>query len=216
MRSRSGPESRRAVALDLTGGAAARPDGVALVAARAGVHRRHQHEAGGENSRARRAGDRDPAVLQRLAQDLEDPAIELRHLVEEQHAVVREANFAGARELPPPTSATSEIVWCGARNGRSASRPIPGGSRPQTEWMAVHSSDSSKVSGGRMPGSRLAIIVLPAPGGPIIRMLWPPAAATSSARRASPWPRTSEKSTGHRVGAGSDATGRARDAARLR
>jgi hypothetical protein len=37
-------------------------------------------------------------------------------------------------------------------------------------------------------------MVLPAPGEPTIRRLWPPAAATSSARRASSWPRTSERS----------------------
>ena len=42
--------------------------------------------------------------------------------------------------------------------------------------------------GGRMPGSRRASIVLPAPGGPIISRLWPPAAATSSARRAKSLP----------------------------
>ena len=57
------------------------------------------------------------------------------------------------------------------------------------------SSASSKVSGARIDGSRLASIVLPEPGGPIIRMLWLPAAATSSARLAVCCPRTSLKST---------------------
>jgi len=37
-------------------------------------------------------------------------------------------------------------------------------------------------------GRRWASMVLPAPGGPIMRTLWPPAAATVSARS---WPRTS-------------------------
>ena len=46
-----------------------------------------------------------------------------------------------------------------------------------------------------MVGMRLASIVLPAPGGPMKRMLWPPAQATSSARLAAIWPRTSRKST---------------------
>jgi len=50
------------------------------------------------------------------------------------------------------------------------------------------------VSGGRIPANRLASIDLPEPGGPIIRTLWPPAAATSSARLAVAWPRTSRKS----------------------
>ena len=42
---------------------------------------------------------------------------------------------------------------------------------------------------------RLASMVLPEPGGPIIRMLCPPAQATSSARLAVCCPRTSLKST---------------------
>ena len=86
--------------------------------------------------------------------------------------------------MPPPTSATSETVWCGARKGRLETRPVPGDTSPATEWMAVTSSASSNVSGGRTPPSRLAIIVFPAPGGPMSSALWPPAAAISSARRA--------------------------------
>ena len=45
-----------------------------------------------------------------------------------------------------------------------------------------------------MVASRRASMVFPEPGGPTIRRLWPPAAATSSARRACRWPRTSAKS----------------------
>src|SRR5215831_5997677 len=44
------------------------------------------------------------------------------------------------------------------------------------------------------PGHRAASIDLPAPGGPIINRLWPPAAAISSARLALSWPFTSLKS----------------------
>ena len=47
-----------------------------------------------------------------------------------------------------------------------------------------------------MEGRRLASMVLPEPGGPIMRMLWLPAAATSSARLAVCWPRTSLKVDG--------------------
>ena len=43
--------------------------------------------------------------------------------------------------------------------------------------MRVVSSDSSGVSGGRIVGIRLASMVLPLPGGPIISRLWWPAAA---------------------------------------
>ncbi len=87
------------------------------------------------------------------------------------------------------------MVWCGARNGRSSSRPAPCGRTPATLWTLVVSSASSKVSGGRMAASRLASMVLPEPGGPIMSTLWPPAAATSSARLAVAWPRTSPKSS---------------------
>ena len=50
------------------------------------------------------------------------------------------------------------------------------------------------MSGGRIPANRRASIVLPDPGGPTIRTLCPPAAATSSARLAVVCPRTSPKS----------------------
>src|SRR5918996_344806 len=94
--------------------------------------------------------------------------------------------------FPPPTSPCAEIVWCGARNGRwVASFPFP---RPAALCICVTSSASSNVGGGRMPGSRRASMVFPAPGGPIISRLWPPAAAISSARLASAWPRTSARS----------------------
>ena len=59
----------------------------------------------------------------------------------------------------------------------------PAGSVPATEWMRVTSSASSRVSGGRMPGSRRPSIVLPVPGGPASSTLCSPAAASSSARR---------------------------------
>ena len=41
-------------------------------------------------------------------------------------------------------SAAFEIVWCGARNGRDATSPQPGGSSPATECTAVTSSASSE------------------------------------------------------------------------
>ena len=96
--------------------------------------------------------------------------------------------------VPPPTNATLEIVWWGARNGRALSKPAPAFRAPATEWMAEHSRASSNVSGGRIPPSLLASMVLPAPGGPDSSRLCPPAAATSSARRGSDCPRTSARS----------------------
>ncbi len=139
-----------AVALDFTGRAAARADGVAQVAAGAGVHRRHQHEAGGENSRARRARDRDPAFLQRLPQHLEDPAIELRHFVEEQHAVVRERNLAGARE-----AAAADQRDVRNRVMRRPERPVgqqadarAGRGRRRSGWRCIPATRRRSAEGG--------------------------------------------------------------------
>src|SRR5712672_533931 len=58
-----------------------------------------------------------------------------------------------------------------------------------------NSSASAGSSGGRIPGMRAASIDLPEPGGPIIKRLWPPAAAISSARFALSWPLTSLRSS---------------------
>ena len=60
--------------------------------------------------------------------------------------------------------------------------------------MRVTSSASSSASGGRIPGSRRASIVLPVPGGPARSRLWRPAAAISSARRPRRCPFTSARS----------------------
>ena len=54
--------------------------------------------------------------------------------------------------------------------------------RPTIECMFVISRDSSISSWGRMVAKAFASMVFPEPGGPIINMLWPPAAAISSAR----------------------------------
>ena len=90
----------------------------------------------------------------------------------------------GRGPAPPPTIAAVEAEWCGARNGGTRTRPPPGGRTPATEWMRVTSSAASSSRSGRIPGNRRASIVFPVPGGPASSRLWPPAAATSSARRA--------------------------------
>ena len=82
-----------------------------------------------------------------------------------------------------------------------------GGSTPATEWIRITSSASRGSSGGRIDGSRRPSIVLPVPGGPASSRLCPPAAASSSARRARSWPRTSARSGGS--GSGSSSGGSA-------
>ena len=43
---------------------------------------------------------------------------------------------------PPPTRPEAEIVWCGARNGRTVARPPPS-CRPPTDWIRVTSIASA-------------------------------------------------------------------------
>ncbi len=88
-----------------------------------------------------------------------------------------------------------EAEWCGERNGRLLVSAPPSIS-PATEAIIDTSNSSVGVSGGRIVGSRAASIDLPAPGGPTISRLCPPAAATSSARLALSWPLMSARSTG--------------------
>ena len=87
------------------------------------------------------------------------------------------------------------MVWCGDRNGRVLSKESSVRSLPATLWILVVSSASSMLSGGMIVGRRFAIIVLPAPGGPIRMTLCPPAAAISKARLMFSWPFTSLRST---------------------
>ena len=97
--------------------------------------------------------------------------------------------------VPPPRSPMELTVWCGARNGRRVTNLPPPLATPATECMRDTSSASSTASGGSMDGMRRASIVFPDPGEPIIRMLCPPATATSIACLAFSWPFTSAKSS---------------------
>ncbi len=62
-----------------------------------GIHRGHELEARGELRLARRPRNHDVPGFERLAQHFEHAAVELRQLVEEQHAVVRERDLARPR-----------------------------------------------------------------------------------------------------------------------
>ena len=95
--------------------------------------------------------------------------------------------------VPPPPSPTGVTVWCGARKGRVLISPPPC-SIPEMECILVVSIISSKVMSGNIDGTRLASILLPEPGGPMSRILCPPAAAISSARFTSSCPLTCAKS----------------------
>jgi hypothetical protein len=84
------------VASDLVRRAAAGRPRIAEVAAGAGVHRRHELEAGRKVGPGAGARDGEPAGLERLPQCLEGGARELRKLVEEEHPVVRQRGLPGA------------------------------------------------------------------------------------------------------------------------
>ena len=98
MRSSSGPDRRLRYCRHLLWCAAARALRVAAIAARARVHRGDEDEPRGEGDRPRRARDGDVTLFERLPQHVEHVPAELRHLVEEQHAVMREADLAGPRD----------------------------------------------------------------------------------------------------------------------
>jgi hypothetical protein len=93
---------------------------VQLIIARTGIHGGHQHEAGGEAERHGGAGDGHDVVFERLAQHGQHVAGELRELVQEQDAIVRDADFAGTRH------AHAAANQAGAGNGvvRRAKRAL--------------------------------------------------------------------------------------------
>ena len=88
----------------------------------------------------------------------------------------------GRGTLPPPERPAGEMEWCGERNGRDFMREMSEPSMPAMEYIFVVSRLSSNVMSGSIDGMRFASILFPEPGGPIIRVLCPPAAAISSAR----------------------------------
>lgn len=96
------------------------------------------------------------------------------------------------RDSPPPAAGSHHrrLKW-GAMNGARDTTPV--NVRPATECTAVAAKHSRSVNGGRIPGRRAVIMDFPDPGGPIINMSWPPAAAISAASRASGWPTTSAR-----------------------
>ena len=62
------------------------------------VHRGHEHETGRIFHGEFGAADGDHTILQGLAQHLQHLPFELGQFIQEQHAIVREADLAGLRE----------------------------------------------------------------------------------------------------------------------
>ena len=72
---------------------------IAMKAALARVHCRHQLEVGREGERALRTRDSDNFVFQRLAQHLQHALAELRQLIQKKHAAMRKRDLARARPI---------------------------------------------------------------------------------------------------------------------
>ena len=85
------------VALDDRAGAAAFARRIGEVSAGARIHGGDQNEVGGKGQRHVGARQRDRGFFQRLAQHLQNVARELGQLIQEQNAVVRQADFARTR-----------------------------------------------------------------------------------------------------------------------
>lgn len=90
------------------------------------------------------------------------------------------------------------VCWGFSKGGLRTSR-IADVWTAANEWMAVTTMAAVSAKSGSRLGKRSANIVLPAPGGPVRNMWWPPAAATSKARHASPCPDTSQRSGTNRA-----------------
>ena len=192
---REGARRRAPVAFGKSGRAAAAVRRIAVPPAGAGVHRRDELEPRREVDGPPDAGDADAPLLQRLAQRLERRRGRTR-AARRGRAPRRCASVTspGDRRGPPPTMRRVRRGVVRRSERRAAGRSPSTGPVPATDATTVASSASASSSGGRRPGIVRASSVLPEPGGPMSSRSWPPARATSSARRASSWPRTSARS----------------------
>ncbi len=132
----------RVVVRQLIRCAAAAAQRVAFEAARAGIHRGHQHQSSGVGNAPTAARDRHVAIFQRLPEAFEDIAPKLGKLVEEEDPVVRE------RELSRPRRGAAPTEQPGRRDGvvRRAKRPA-GDHRTITEHAggAVDARDVQRL-----------------------------------------------------------------------
>ena len=153
--------------------------------ARARVHRSDEEERRRERDRPAGPAHPDHPFLERLAQRLEGRHGELAQLVEEEHAVGRQAHLTGSERPAAPADegddgglvvrraerrvinqhAVGQGAACGGMDAGHRERLL------QREWREQHRP------------RRSASMVLPDPGGPTMRRWCRPAAATSRARR---------------------------------
>ena len=99
---------------------------VAVIAAGAGVHGGHQHEAAGEHRAARHPAHRYLAVLHGLTQNLQCVPLELRQFVQKQHTVVGKAHLAGAGHTAAARQGRRADAVVRAAEGPVAVQPAAG------------------------------------------------------------------------------------------
>jgi hypothetical protein len=85
------------------------------------------------------------ALLERLAQDLEDLAAELGQFIQEEHPVVGPRHLARQRHLAPADQPCVRDGAVDARNGRVVTKVVRSPVRPATLWMRVVSQRFSLV-----------------------------------------------------------------------
>ena len=122
-------------------------------ATRTGVHRRHELEAGGQCQRPADPHDRDPAILERLTERLEDIPAEFRQLVQEQDAVVGPGDLAGRQ---PRSSADHPRVDDRVMRSTERARRTSSvnGPSPATDAMVVATRASASLERREQPGDR--------------------------------------------------------------
>ena len=129
-------EATRA-SLDLAGGASAFSGLVSGESTGTRVHGADQHEPGRENSDAGGVSDANNAFLEGLSQNLQRPATKLGYLVQEEYAVVSEADLTRPRFHPTPDQ---------RHIGR---RVMRGAERPRREQPAVVLNQTDDGMNGR-------------------------------------------------------------------
>ena len=116
-----GEPLRRARALDSR---------IPATAARAHVHGAYELKPRREDRVPADARDRDEPVFERLPKRLENGARELRELVHEQHASMREGDLAGARARPTSHDRRSRRAVVRSPKGRHRHERTSGGKQP--------------------------------------------------------------------------------------
>ena len=109
-------------------------------------------------------------LLQQLPQHLQDMPVELRELIQREHAMGGSDTSLGISTWPPPIRRIRDgLVKSAKRASSDQRRTVPG--QAGTLWMRVVSMASARVIAGRMVVSRRASIDLPAPEAPRRRTL---------------------------------------------